>query len=324
MITEPSKVFLPLLGVGVVAAVLYSGMTTDHTGVSLLLGLAFVAFAAGLAVTVARDNETAPAGDADAGPPELRPARPARLPGGPGWPALAALAAGLIALAFLTSTGLAVVGFILALAAAVGWLASASADRTGRAPNLMPLGIPVVGLFAIGSLMFFMSRILLAVPEQASTFIALAVAALILAVASVIALKPEISSRTVMSGLVIGGLLMVAGGLAAAAAGQREVEPHGEHAGRKGVSITARNVAFNRSEFELNAEQPAVVSFDNAEPQPHNVAIYTNEDFATPVWQGDVIVGPEKIEYRFTAPKKGTYYFRCDIHPNMKGTVHVA
>ena len=55
-----------------------------------------------------------------------------------------------------------------------------SADTTGRQINLLPIGIPVLGLFCIASLMFFMSRILLAVPEQASTFIALAVAVIIL------------------------------------------------------------------------------------------------------------------------------------------------
>jgi plastocyanin len=198
-----------------------------------------------------------------------------------------------------------------------------SGDRTARVPNLIPIGIPIVGLFAIASLMFFMSRILLAVPEQASTFIALAVAALILAVASFVALKPDLSSRTVMRGLVVAGVLMAGGGLVAGAAGEREVEPHGEHSGRAAVSIKARNVAFNIEEFDLHAEQPAVISFDNEEPQPHNVAIYTTEEFATPIWQGDVITGPEKIEYRFTAPRAGTYFFRCDIHPAMKGKVHV-
>ena len=323
MITQPARIFLPLLVVGVVAAVIYSGMTGDHTGISLFLGLGTVAFLAGVAITTARDNEVAPVVAPDAGPPELRPAPPARLPGGPGWPALAALAGGLVALSFLTTAGLAVAGLVVALAAAVGWLASASGDRTGHVPNLMPIGIPVVGLFAIASLMFFMSRILLAVPEQASTFIALAVAVVILAIASLIALKPNVSSRSLMTALVVGGVLMAGGGLVAGAAGQRHIEAHGEHSGRASLSIKARNVAFDLQEFDLHAEQPAVIEFENEEAQPHNVAIYFTEEFSTPVWQGDVITGPETIEYRFTAPKAGTYFFRCDIHPAMKGKVHV-
>ena len=290
MITQPARIFLPLLVVGVVAAVIYSGMTGDHTGISLFLGLGTVAFLAGVAITTARDNEVAPVVAPDAGPPELRPALPARLPGGPGWPALAALAGGLVALSFLTTAGLAVAGLVVALAAAVGWLASASGDRTGHVPNLMPIGIPVVGLFAIASL---------------------------------IALKPNVSSRSLMTALVVGGVLMAGGGLVAGAAGQRHIEAHGEHSGRASLSIKARNVAFDLQEFDLHAEQPAVIEFENEEAQPHNVAIYFTEEFSTPVWQGDVITGPETIEYRFTAPKAGTYFFRCDIHPAMKGKVHV-
>jgi plastocyanin len=214
-------------------------------------------------------------------------------------------------------------GIALAVVAAVGWLASTSADRSGRTANLLPLGIPVVSLFAIASLMFFMSRILLAVPEQASTFIALIVAALILAVASFVALKPQVSSGHVLAGVVVGGLLMSAGGLVAAAVGERHIETHGEHAGAEGVEIKADNIAFDKHELELNANQPAVISFDNEEAQPHNVAIYTGEDAVQVIFQGDVVVGPITVEYRFTAPGPGTYFFRCDIHPNMKGEVKV-
>jgi plastocyanin len=325
MITQSAKVFLPLTVVGVVLAVVYATVTGDHGGITLLFGLATVAMMAAIAVTTARENEFAPATAEDAGPPEVLPAPPTRLPGGPGWPVIGGLAAGVLALAFVGAGLMAVVGLILALVAAVGWLASASSDRTGRSPDLYPIGIPVLGLFAIGSLMFFMSRILLAVPEQASTFIAMSVATLVLGGASYMALKPAISSRTVMTGLVITGLLFGGGGLVAAAAGPRDIEEHGgDHAGQATVEIVARDIAFDRQEIELTADQPAVIEFDNDEPQPHNVAIYTAEDATQIIFQGDVIVGPLKTEYRFTAPGPGTYFFRCDIHPNMKGTVKVA
>ncbi|MDQ4098762.1 MAG: cupredoxin domain-containing protein [Actinomycetota bacterium] len=324
MITEPAKVVLSLTAVAAVAAVIYVVLTADHGGVTLYGGLAAVAFFAGVAVTVARDNEVAPAVAEDAGPPEFRPAPPVRLPGGPGWPALAGLAVGFIALGFLIGPLVAIPAGILASVAAVGWLASAAADRTRRVTNLLPLGIPVFGLFAIGSLMFLMSRILLAVPEQASTFIALAVAVLIMAVASFVALRPSISPRIVMAGLVIGGVLMTGGGLVAAAVGQRHVEEH--HSGPEPVEIEATNVRFNLPEFELHADQEAVIDFHNDEAVPHNVAIYQTENFSgLALFQGAVIVGPESIEYRFRAPPAGTYYFRCDIHPTtMTGKVLVA
>ncbi len=324
MITQPAKVLLPLALLGFVAAVAYSVFTGDHMGITLFFGLAGAAPIGALAVTVARENEFAPAAAADAGPPELRPAGPVRLPGGPGWPALAALGVGFVMLAFIAGPLFAIPGVGLMIFAAVGWLSSVSIDRTRRAPNLMPLGIPVVGLFAIFSLMFFMSRILLAVPEQASTFIALGVAVVVMTSGTLIALKPSLSSRTVMTGLVVGALVMIGGGLVAAKAGQRKVEEHGGH--EQAVELIAKAVAFNQKEITLHAGGDADIRFDNADTVPHNIAIYADAAYSGPaLFQGAVVIGGQSMTYKFPAPPPGTYYFRCDIHPTvMTGKVTVA
>jgi plastocyanin len=324
MITQPAKVFLPLTALGFVAAVVYSVFTGDHTGITLFFSLAGAAMVGGLTVTVARENEVAPAVAADAGPPEFRSARPVRLPGGPGWPALAAIGVGFTVLSFITGPLFAIPGVGLLIFASIGWLASVASDRTRRSANLMPLGIPVVGLFAIFSLMFFMSRILLAVPEQASTFVALAVAVVIMTFGSFIALKPSISSRVVMAGLVIGGLVLIGGGITAAAVGQRKVEEHGPH--EQTVTVIAKAVAFNQKELMLHSGAEADIKFENQDTVPHNIAIYATEAHTGPaLFQGPVIVGGETADYHFPAPPPGTYYFRCDIHPTvMTGKVTVA
>jgi len=323
VITQPAKILFPLTVLGAVAAVVYGVITGDHAGITLFVGAGAAAAFAGVAITVARENEVAPAVAEDAGPPRRHAARPVRLPGGPGWPSLAGVGIGVIALAFVVGPGFAVPGAILAIVAAVGWLGSAAIDRTGRVINLMPLGIPVFGLFAIGSLMFLMSRILLAVPEQASTFIALGVAASILAIASFVALRPSISPRVVMTGLIIGGVLMTGGGLVAAAVGQRQVEKH--ESGPAPVKIAAHSVKFDRPEFDLVANQPAQIDFHNGDPVPHNVAIYADANYSgIALFQGAPVIGPTSTVYRFTAPAAGTYYFRCDIHPStMTGKVVV-
>ena len=322
MLTPPAKVFLPLVGLGTVAAVVYAVMVGDHTGVSMFLALAVAATAGTIAVTTTRDElvqEPAAGGP----PPVLKPAGPVRLVGGPGWPSIAALGGGLMAGGLVLGPIVTVPGIALFLAAAVGWLGSVSIDRTRRAPNLMPIGIPVVGLGAIASLMFFMSRILLAVPEQASTFIALGVAVLVMASASFLAVRPQIAPRTAFTGLLVGALLLAGGGTVAGLIGQRDVEAH--HEGAEPVEVAAHNVQFSIAEMHLEAGSDAVVDFHNEDTVPHNIAIYATSEYSgLALFQGAVITGGSKAAYRFKAPGAGTYYFRCDIHPLMQGKVTVA
>jgi plastocyanin len=227
---------------------------------------------------------------------------------------------GVVALVTSPFFGIAAAAFLIV--AAAGWLASVSADRTGRAPDLMPFGIPIVGLFAIGALMFLLSRVLLAVPEAASTAIALLVAVVILAAASFVALKPQIRPQSLMAILLVSGVVMTGGGIVATIAGEREIHVH--HAGPEPVEISADNIQFNKNELHFAPEAEAVLKFDNEEPVPHNVAIYASPEFTgLAIFQGAVIL-EGSVEYRFRSPAAGTYYFRCDIHPLMQGRVLVA
>ena len=64
---------------------------------------------------------------------------------------------------------------LLAVSAGAGWLARATSESTGRSISLLPIGLPMLGLATIASVMYFMSRVLLAVSETASWVIALLV-----------------------------------------------------------------------------------------------------------------------------------------------------
>jgi plastocyanin len=324
MLTESSKVLFPISAIAFVMAIAYAFATGDPAGITLFLSLGFVAAFGGTALAGARQNELAPIVEADAPPPQMRPVAPVRPIGGAGWPVAGALAAGLLVVGLVAPTIVAIGGMVLAGVTLVGWMASVSNDRTGRSPNLMPIGIPVVGLFAIFALMFFMSRILLAVPESASTAIALLVAVVVLGGASVLAVRPAMSSKAIITILVVGGVVMMAGGVVAALVGQREVAHKGvAHAGP--VEMVAKNIQFEEKEIALTAGGPAEIHFVNDDPAPHNVAIYTAPDASQDIYVGAVTIGPNKtINYEFQAPPAGSYFFRCDIHPNMQGTVKVA
>ena len=247
VLTQPSRIFLPVAGASLVLAIVYGAFTGDWLGISLYLLLMGVAGFAGVVVAGFRVNDAPEWIAPDADPPTYHEVARTPLPAGGAWPFTAALAVTLLLLGLVVGPLPAYFGLGLGLVTVAGWLAQVSADTTGRQINLLPIGIPVLGLFCIAALMFFMSRILLAVPEMASTWIALAVAVAILGMATLLALRPSISARTMVSVLGVAGVLMIAGGLVAASAGERHIEHHG--GGQEGhapgaVELVAKDIAL--------------------------------------------------------------------------------
>ena len=324
MLTQSSKVFLPISGLALVLAFAYGTTSGNRDGVLLFLGLMVVAAFAGVVVNTHRENLVGQPVPADAGPPELRDVVPLRPVRGGLWPVLGALGLTLLLLGFVGGPPFAVAGVVVGAAAIVGWMTGISGDHTGRELNLLPLALPIVGLFAIFSLMFFMSRVLLAVPEKAATTIALLVAVVILAAGALVTLRPRMSSGSLVGLLAVSGVLMAGGGLVGAAAGQREL-PHAEGPHAATVDVVAKGNQFTKKTIELRAEHPPEIVFDNQDPNVlHNVAIFSDAEFTRRVFTGDVFAGPETMRYRFRALPAGTYHFRCDMHPtNMVGEVHV-
>jgi plastocyanin len=99
--------------------------------------------------------------------------------------------------------------------------------------------------------------------------------------------------------------------------------PPGEMAARP-VKVTAKNVAFDMTELTFAAGQQAVIDFRNDDAGvPHNVAIYRDEQAGQVIFKGELVTGPKSIKYTFASPPAGSYFFRCDVHPTMKGTVTV-
>jgi plastocyanin len=320
MLTQSSKVFFPVVTLSLVLAIAYVIFTGNRDGELLYVFLAIAAGGCGMAVAGARNNEVVAPATGEARAPEMVRVDPGRPVGGGLWPVTGALAAGLLAAGFLLGFVLTAAGLVLVAATIVGWMATSGAERSGRELNLMPLGLPVVGLFSIFSLMFFMSRVLLAVPEKASTVIALAVAITILGSATFVALRPALSARAVIAALAV---LLTGGGVVAAAVGQRKVEkPAGVSAGP--VKVVAQGIQFVQKEIKLKAGLPADITFNNKDAgTPHNIAIYRGPDHTQQVFTGDIVPGPISVDYRFTAPPAGPSFYRCDVHPSMQGRVDV-
>jgi plastocyanin len=167
-----------------------------------------------------------------------------------------------------------------------------------------------------------MSRILLAVPSaNLSTTFAVVVAVLILGGGTLVAAKPNMSSSALVAGMGVAGVLFLAGGLVAAGLGEHKTEGGG-FAGP--VSVTAKDLKFNKAVLALRAESPSILHFKNDDAVPHNLAIYNNPSLSKTIFSFDPIPGPISQDFQFRAPAAGRYFFRCDVHPQMRGTVVVA
>ena len=90
--------------------------------------------------------------------------------------------------------------------------------------------------------------------------------------------------------------------------------------------VVASGLAFDTTEIDLPADQPTQITLDNRDPAVvHNISIFPNEDsLDAPMFDGADVTGPDQASYDVPAFQAGTYYFHCDTHPNMSGSVVVA
>jgi plastocyanin len=93
--------------------------------------------------------------------------------------------------------------------------------------------------------------------------------------------------------------------------------------GGGGPSVTAQNLQFSTSKITL-PDQPSPLTFQNLDPgTQHNIGIYEDQAYTKEAFKGAVIAGVDTTTYTIPALQPGTYYFKCDIHPTMTGTVEV-
>jgi hypothetical protein len=83
------------------------------------------------------------------------------------------------------------------------------------------------------------------------------------------------------------------------------------------IQLRAQNILFDKRALTATANAPVVIQMDNADAGVlHNFALYTNQTATQRIFVGELVTGPAVITYRFDAPAPGTYFFRCDVHPD--------
>jgi plastocyanin len=187
-----------------------------------------------------------------------------------------------------------------------------------RERAILPILIPVAAIVLTEIVVFSMSRVLLISGKNAAVVIALGAALAILIGATFIAARPRISTSAILG--VLGVLLVGTIGVGAYALTQKPFYEREAEASRPTIEVSAASLAFDTETLEL-APSGTVIDFQNADSQPHNIAIYDGKDATGAVlFKGAIINGGASAKYEVGELEPGVYFFQCDVHPTMKGT----
>ena len=87
------------------------------------------------------------------------------------------------------------------------------------------------------------------------------------------------------------------------------------------LTLTAFDNKFDKDCLAAPADQEFTIEFSNLDRNiPHNVAIYEDESAQKEFFKGELTDGPGKQTYSVPGIPAGTWFFRCDPHPEMNGT----
>ena len=223
MFTPGSKYFLGLAGFSAAFMIVYIAVVDQWDGGTV--ALASIACAAGLLAGLSLFNRD---GDVKVG--DTSAAANAAPVGSSLWPLIATIGVVLLAVGLITHEIVFLLGLVALAAAFVEWLVqswseSASGDTAfnnqARGRLLHPLEFPVLAAVGLGVVIVSFSRIMLTLSRDAGAIVFIVVAAGVLFVGSVFALKPNMKKTLVAGICAIGAVGIVAGGIAGASNGKR-------------------------------------------------------------------------------------------------------
>lgn len=190
----------------------------------------------------------------------------------------------------------------------------------------LPIAIPVGALAFIGLVAFGMSRILLNVPSEIATAVALMAAFNVLVVCSLIALRKNLrASEMGVAGIIALVPLMIGGAVAAGVVEVKGGEEHEAVEHGPTVQVAADALKFDKAQLEVPADEAFELAFNNKDAGvPHNVAILQAQGSGEALVRTPLITGPKTSTTEVKPIPGGTYYFQCDVHPNMSGQVTAA
>ena len=211
----------------------YKGYVGAHAGYTLLVGLSAVALFLGIFLSALRDAD--PEAEAEVLGVDTVPDAPAPVTANY-WPVVAAFSAGAVVIGLAIGPIMFTIGMVGLACCLVEWAVRAWSDRATGDPEvnqsirnrfMQPVEIPALAVIGIAGLVLAVSRILLALPKVGSYLVFGLVPVAILTVGALIVMRPQLSKSVIAGLLLFGGIAILAGGVVAAIAGERE--HGGEH-----------------------------------------------------------------------------------------------
>jgi hypothetical protein len=256
MVPFTSKALWALGLLTAIAAISYGWTTNDDSGGTLLAFIAAAAIVLAVAVSIADADRPiwyAPGTPVANQPPVGgRPLLPAP------WPVLAAASLGVLALGAASDGGVVIIAGVLMAVAAIGWVFEEWAESPiyvqryasrVRERLVIPVLLPILVLALIAIITISLSRVFLALPEDGTRAVALAVAVVILLSAFAVAASERMARTALLLLIGFAFVCLVGAGVAGIAHGERTFEkltkpiPHAKLPPGINPSITATTAA---------------------------------------------------------------------------------
>lgn len=250
MITTSSKFFYALAGFLVAVAVVYGyvtgggevgplsagykGAVGELMGYTILMGGAAMAAFLGLSSSAFRDAD--PDEGASSGQEGAASTLPSANPPAPSyWPIVGAFGAALTIVGIVLNNVFFVAGLIVVGAVAFEWTMQTWAERATGDPAvnrelrnriMLPLEVPLGGTAIVAVVILGYSRVFLTLSAENAVWAALAVAATVFGVGTLLSTRGELRKDLVAGVLAIGAVVTIGLGIFAAIEGEREFHHH--------------------------------------------------------------------------------------------------
>lgn len=141
----------------------------------------------------------------------------------------------------------------------------------------------------------------------------------------------NLTSFALRRGALITLILVFGSVLAACSGGTDASEPAATDGGAGGdtatveggnVEISAADLAFNVTTIEAPAGEDFTITLVNDDTAVHNISVYSGEGGEL-LAEGPFIDPDQTGTTDVTALEAGTYFFVCDLHPEMNGELVV-